>query len=535
MKKEKREESGAKGFMSGVLVLSLSTLIVKVIGLAFKIPMLSILGTEGMGYFNSAYEIYALLCIISTAGLPVALSIMISSARAKGRGGEVRRIYRTARGIFLILGVCGSLFMLFFAEELATLIGNPNARESILAIAPALGFICLASALRGYCQGFENMTPTAVSQLIEALSKLGLGVLFALIALKWGYGIARVSAFAVLGITLGTLLSFVYLVFAKRSARHRIDDRLDGGRRGVGRELIGIALPITLGSAVLGLTRIIDMLLIMRRLQDTGMTVAQSNEIYGAYTTLALPVFSLVPALITPVAMALIPQLSSYASRCDALGERYVVENAMRLTTIFAIPASLGLSAFAKPVLELLFSGQSEAISISAPMLSVLGISVAFSCLITTTNAILQSYRRVYLPIISMAAGVGVKLLVSYWLIGNPRIGAMGAPVGSLACNLTVTLINLWFMSRYSGLMLSVKRVFVLPLAASALSVGLAFAVYIWLGTGVSAFALSALSAVVAYALFSGLMKNVTAEDIDLLPFGDKILKFKNKYHSNGG
>ena len=166
-------------FVSGVFVLSFSTLIVKIIGLAFKIPMLSLLGMEGMGYFNSAYEIYAVLCVIATAGLPVALSLLVSSARANNDLSRVKEIYRSAIKIFLIFGILGTALMLLFARSLADLIGNSDAYFCILAIAPALLFICLASAIRGYCQGFEDMRPTATSQLIEAISKLVLGVAFA--------------------------------------------------------------------------------------------------------------------------------------------------------------------------------------------------------------------------------------------------------------------------------------------------------------------------------------------------------------------
>ena len=156
---------GTQGFMSGVLVLSVSTILVKIIGLAVKIPLLSILGAEGMGYFNSAYEIYALLCVISTAGLPVALSILVSSSLARNDFCGAATAYRSAKRIFFVFGALGMVFMLFFAKILAAGIGNEGAFYCITAIAPALLFICLASAVRGYCQGFGNMKPTAVSQL----------------------------------------------------------------------------------------------------------------------------------------------------------------------------------------------------------------------------------------------------------------------------------------------------------------------------------------------------------------------------------
>ncbi len=535
-KQSGRVNGRAKGFMSGVLLLSLSTLLVKIIGLAFKIPMLSFLGTEGMGYFNSAYEIYALLCVIATAGLPVALSMLVSAARARGEGADIKRIYATARTLFLLLGLSGGAIMLVFAKPLANAIGNPDAYLCIAAIAPSLLFICLASALRGYCQGFEDMAPTAVSQLIEAVSKLLLGVLFAFFAIKRGLDVPTVAAFAVLGVTVGTLLSALYLGVQRKRKKFKLLQGESGTRKkrkGVLRELTFIALPITLGSAILGVTRIIDMTLIMRRLRDIGFSIFEANSIYGAYTTLAVPVFSLVPALITPVSMALVPQLSSYIEEKNDEGQRNVTETAMRLTVLFAMPSSLGLVVFSRPVLELLFRGQSEAISVAAPLLSVLGASVLFSCLITTTNAILQSHRRAHLPIVSMLIGVGVKLLVSYVLIGTEGVGAIGAPIGSLACNVVVTVTNLWFMSKDKNCSFRVLSVLFKPLLASGVAVGGAFALYAFVSEYFDAGSVLLMTviafAVVVYFAFSFLAGSISAQDIALLPFGERVLSFVNK------
>lgn len=536
--KQKKQESEVNGFMSGVALLSLSTLVVKLIGLAFKIPMLSFLGTEGMGYFNSAYEIYAILCIVSTAGLPVALSMLVSSAKERGDALEIKRTFTSARRLLLVMGSCGSLVTIVFSKQLAVFIGNPDSYASIIAIAPALLFICLASAVRGYCQGFGSMVPTAISQLIEAFSKLGFGILFAAIAIKKGYSVNVISAFAVFGITLGTFLSLLYLSVARRtkkykaSAKKTISEGDKKGRKALGR-LVAIAFPITLGSLVIGMTRIIDMTLIMRRLQDIGVSIAESNKIYGAYTTLSLPIFSLIPSLIAPVSMALVPQLVATIERKDANGQRVVVENAMRLTTVFAIPASLGVVAFSEPILRLLFGPQREAIEISAPLLCWLGISIVFSCLITTTNAILQSYRKVMLPILSMSIGVLVKLVVSYLLIGDARFGALGAPLGSLACNVTVSTLNLWFMKDYLNVSWSIKRVFFKPLAASVFAVGSAIATYVYADSKITAgnlpFIISAFVCIFVYIATSFCVGNLTDEDIALLPFGSKVLKCMKK------
>ena len=537
------DRNGARSFISGVLLLSFSTVIVKIIGLAFKIPMLSFLGAEGMGYFNSAYEIYALLCIISTAGLPVALSMLVSSARAENDALRVRSVYRSAKYIFCAIGLCASLLMIIFARSLAEFIGNADAYLCIIAIAPALLSVCLSSAVRGYCQGFEYMTPTAISQLIEAVGKLAFGILFSLVAIKKGYPSFAVAAFAVSGISVGAFVSLVYLVAVKRIKRP--EKSLEGCCRSINvyhhknsaRELIAIALPITLGSAVIGLTRIIDTALIMRRLGEMGLSVARSNEIYGSYTTLAIPVFGLIPALITPISMALVPQLSAFRQNGDTEGERSVIENSFRLTVLLAMPASFGLTLFSKPVLEVLFSGQTEAISIAAPLLAALGPSVLFSCLITTTNAILQSYRHVCLPIVSMGVGVVAKLVGTYFLLRVDGISVLGAPIGSLLCNVTVVVINLCFMRAHTSERLKASEILFKPLLVSVVSVGGAYLLYAYMqsyfGAILLPFVFAVMLAALMYIGLSFLIGSLSKKDIMLLPYGEKIICFidsrKNK------
>ena len=291
--------------------------------------------------------------------------------------------------------------------------------------------------------------------------------------------------------------------------------------------LVKIAVPITLSSAVLGVTRIIDMTLIMRRLQDIGYSAAGANAIYGSYTTLALPVFSLVPSLITPVALALVPKLSAQIESRSPEGQSSVVSAAMRLTTFFAIPSSLGVAVYSTRILEFLFHGESEAIAVSAPLLAFLGISIVFSCLITTTNAILQSYRKTVKPIISMALGALVKVVSAYLLIGIPSIGVYGAPISTLLCNITVTALNVYFVGRSVPLFESVSRVYLKPFAASLMMIVLSFAVYlpleVYVGNKTVAFIAAMLVAVVSYLAFALLFGAVSEEDMNMLPMGNKI------------
>lgn len=542
-KKHRGERDSKPNFMLGVLVLSFSTILVKVIGLAYKIPMIAYLGAEGMGYFNSAYEIYAILCVISTAGLPVALSMLISAQKERGGYGELRRIDRSALWLFFCFGALGTAILVVFAEPIAVGIGNPRAQSCIIAIAPALLSVCLSSAVRGYYQGLNRMTPTAVSQLIEAVGKLGFGLWFAYIGLKQGRTIPEVAALAVWGLTLGTALSALYLFLLKvtdgenhQMRRHAEEKNGLCTENHPLRTLIKIAIPITLGSAVLSMTRLVDMALILRRLQEIGVSVSEANRVYGSYTTLAIPIFSLIPALITPISLALVPSLSGAIENQRLEDQEEIADRSVRLTVLLSLPASVGITVYAKPILSLLFKGQYEAIAIASPLLALLGLSVLFSGLITTTNAILQSYRQTVKPILSMAIGAFVKLVSAYILIGMPSVGVLGAPISTFFCNVIITVLNFFFMGRCvpdTRKRSSFFHMFGKPLLASVLGIFVSFGGYglVMRLTGIESLAfLAAVSLmVVGYGILVVLMRMLTDEDIAMLPMGKHLLRLRKK------
>ena len=374
------------------------------------------------------------------------------------------------------------------------------------------------------------MGPTAVSQLIEAVGKLVFGVAFAAWAVRRGERVPVAAAYGVVGLTLGTVLSALYLLVLKAidSRRTPKETVLRGSQKGTVRTLLRIALPITVSAAVLGVTRMVDMALILRRLGDVGVSLSEANRIYGAYTTLALPVFSLIPALVTPVALSLVPQLSAAIESRVAEGQIRVVSDSIRLTVLLAMPSSLGITVYARPILRLLFAGEDEAIAIASPLLSMLGASVFFSCLITTTNAVLQSYRKTEKPIVSTVVGSAVKILGAYVLIGVPSIGVFGAPISTFFCNLTVSAMNLWYL--YACLPhtkdLRIGRIFGRPFVASLCAIGLSVTVYLpvraWTAQESLGFFAAVLTAVLGYAIFAVLLRAVTKEDLSLLPHRQK-------------
>lgn len=538
---EEKSVNSKKLFLSGVAIMTLSTAIVKIIGLLYKIPMLSYLGTEGMAYFNAAYDIYTMFYMISTAGLPVAVSILISENRVRGNVRNIRRIYRVTVSMFFVIGCAGMLAMIFGSGWFADRIGIDDSAYCIVAIAPTLFLICISSALRGYFQGHQIMTPTAVSQIIEALGKLLVGLFLASWALKKGYSLPVVAAFAVLGLTIGVAVSMLYLIFTKflfritgkQSALTEDRGLLPERSSAILGNLIKISIPITISSSVMGLARLVDTALISNRLQHIGFAQSVANSFYGAYSTLVVPIYNLPPAIITGIALSLVPMLTSAIESGNREKESMVLSSSLRICSLFAMPCSVGICLFSKPILELIFSGQTEAVEIAYPLLSILGISVIFACLMTVTNAILQAYKQERKPIISMAVGAAVKIVFDYLLIGIEGINIYGAPISTFMCNATVMALNFYFIKKYATKFDGLVKLFYRPLAASVLSIGIAFGIYFLIVKNYGASRLYTIASIgiaaILYVIFAMLMRAVDEEDIKMLPGGKRIYSLLRK------
>jgi stage V sporulation protein B len=213
--------------------------------------------------------------------------------------------------------------------------------------------------------------------------------------------------------------------------------------------------------------------MILRRLQSIGYNSAGANALYGNYTTMVVPIFNLIPSLITSVALALVPTLTAAIKAGDTLAQQTTARTAIRLTALLSLPASLALAIYSRAVLSLLFRGQQVAVEQAAPMLSLLSMSVFFSAVITTTNAILQAYGRVHAPIVSMLTGSILKLITAYVLIGIPRINIYGAPISTFACDALIVGINLCLIAKHTDVLESLKTALLRPLGAATVSVGL--------------------------------------------------------------
>ncbi|MGN1096195.1 MAG: oligosaccharide flippase family protein, partial [Eubacteriales bacterium] len=308
------EKKNEPRMITGVLLLTIAGIAEKILGVILKIPLSGYLGSDGMGYFNSAYNIFSTFYTISITGLPIATSIMISKSRIRGRKLEVKHIFRVSLFMFVVVGIIGSSIMFFGAQGIANLIDrNNNSYYCIQAIAPILLVICISSAIRGFFQGHQNMLPSAVSELLDAVGKCALGIFFGGYAIKHGYSVEVAAAAAIAGITIGHLFGMGYLIIAKFLIKpdysyldREIDETHSLSYLSIFKSMMLIAVPITLSSLALGLTSTIDTFTIMNVLNSEN-----AMGLYGDYTTLAVTLYRLPLAFISPISSSLTPALSS--------------------------------------------------------------------------------------------------------------------------------------------------------------------------------------------------------------------------------
>lgn len=522
-------------FFGGAAILAAGIVIVKLIGAFYKIPLGNILGEAGFSDFNASYYIYSLLITVSTGGLPVALSKMISEANAQGRYNQVNKTFRVAFTTFFVLGTVSFCLMFFFPKQLAGLINNAQSWYSIRALAPAIFFLCPLSALRGYFQGHSIMTPTAVSQIIEALSKLIIGLSLAMALLSASSNESLAAAGAIFGVSVGCGLGMAYTAVCFRTHRRDIpvgSDRPESSRK-IFHTLLQLAIPITLGSSVIGLVNLIDTSMIYGRLQDAaGFTELQARSLKGVFDQ-AATLYNLPSSFMVPITASIIPAVSAArAVKNRKLGAQ-ISETALRTTALLAIPAGVGLFVLSEPIMRLLYPATD--VELGGWMLSILAIAVIFVCFMLVCNAIMQAHRLVTIPMVTTIIGCAIKLIINYVLVGNRQINIHGAPVSTLVCFAIIAILDLIIIKRTLPRSLSLMRAFGKPLV-SALVMGLAvWAVYGLAssflagpdGLSNSANAIATLLSVgvggVVYLVLVVALRAISPQDLKFMPKGDQI------------
>ncbi len=528
-------KSKQQGFIKGAAILSASTIIVKAVGLFFSIPLAGILDEAAYGYFFVAYDVFAVFNAIATAGLPVAVSRMVSAAYAKGQKKQADRIFSSAILIFFVVGFASFLVMSVFSRPIAVFMNYPDAHMAILALSPTIFFCAIMSAIRGYFQGRSNMTPTAVSQVIEAVTKLILGIGLAYyVVTAFGKSEAALSAAAaILGVSLSASLGTVYLLFYKRRQNKLDKEDTEKGDENVTRRkeiawaLIKFAVPITIGSSFLYILDLIDTSIIGGALQSIdGVTEAVASGFNG-YWGAAKKLFDLPGAIVIALSTSLLPILTAAFVKKNQSGVNRITSLSVRFTFLVTVPCAVGYVLFGRDITHLFFPANTA--DGAGTLLTIAAVGVIFNGMLYTTNAIMQSLGHTVVPIINMAIGGGVKILMNYTLVRMPDININGAAI-STAVSLAITMVlNLIAVYRWIPKAEKPFKMFGQILLSSAVMGGVAYLVNMGLSMIIPGSVAVIVSIVIAIAVYIGsavLFKAVTYNEVRMMPKGERIAKF---------
>ncbi len=533
-----------QNFLHGAAILTVAVIIIKILGAIYKIPLGNILGKDGYAHFNVAYNLYNVLLNLSTAGLPIALAKMVSEANSLDRPNQVKRTFSVAMWTFMVLGIIWSAVMLFFPTELAAFMGDVQASQSVLALAPAVILVCIMSAFRGYTQGLSDMRPTSISQVVEVAVKVVFGLAIVIVLRNASFSLPIMSAGAISGVAVGSFAACVYIgivaVRRMKSEQHRylsvnsaVTDVADSRGKTLGR-LLKIGIPIALGSCVLSVITLINTKLIYNRLQiGAGFSYEAANSMFGEYS-MTLPLFNLPAAIITPLTISVIPAISGFLAKKQFGEAKNVVESSLRISAIISLPMAVGLSVLSMPVIRSLYSDGSE---LGGRILAILGAASFFVCLALMTTAILQASGREQLPMVTMLIGGGLNIAINWYLLGREDINIYGAAIGTLICYIIMSGLNLVFLMTKLPEKPNLGRVFLRPAVNCALMGAAAWIIYPAalkiIGAGVdptrkeTLLALFAAVAVgvVVYIVLTIVTGAITIEDMRLIPKGEKVAK----------
>lgn len=538
-----------QNFFHGAAILTVGVIIMKLLGFIYKIPLGNILGDEGYSMFTSAYSIYFIFFTLATAGLPVALSRLIAEADANGRAKQEEKTFRVALATFAVIGIIFALILFLFPEWLAAkYLENPDAALSIKAMAPSILLVCLVSAYRGYCQGNGNMIPTTVDEVLEVLFKVISGLILASCLLKAGYGKPVGSAGAILGVSIGSVISLLYMIIYKRrhyselSASYTAgihdpndtpdDDKVVDSAWKIVKDILSIGIPIAFGACIMAILNSIDSKLCMNRLQSAaGFSYYQAKVLYGVYGK-AQTLFNLPAAFITPLTIAIVPEISGAIAKGANAAARKTSEDAMRISAVISLPMGVGLTVLAYPIMNVLYPNSNAA---GPVLLAIMGVASFFVCTVLMENAILQASGHEKLTMVTMISGGLVKIIVNWFLVAQRSINIYGAPVGTLVSYVVMALVNYIFICVALKHRPKLLRIFARPFAASVLMGAAAWAIYGLCARFIGAVSWSRIAlcmlaaiavAVIIYLVSTIALRSITKEDMKLIPGGEKIANF---------
>ena len=548
--------------MSNVTVILVSQIIVKLFGMIYKIVITNApgFGDEALGLYNVGFQIYTVLLAVSSVGIPNAISKMVSERAAIGDYKGARKIFKTAMTLFTAIGLATTVVLFFGADIFADyVIKMPGSQHVMRALAPSLLFVCVSSVIRGYFTGLKDMRATSNSQILEQVLKCSLTIIFVYVAAGFAASAEMMATWANLATSVATVMSFLYLMLFyhnRKRALNRDIKRSDGeelkesGTR-LMKAILMLSIPISLGSIITAINRVIDTATVSR-----GIQVAFASVI---------PAHGNVPAIVSPDADALVEavrRLSGILAKSDILYNMPLAVNfafatvlvpyvasAMKLknykeaaekvnysllvSILIILPCAIGLIVLAEPIYKIIYFNASEGYD----LLQLVSVSLIFAALAQTMTGSLQGIGKVFVPAISLLFGCIAKIILNILLIRIPSVNIYGAAISSIACQFISCAICFVVLRKHCRLKIEPVKYVVKPLIAGVVMGGAAFGIYklitlIIHGGFVSNLIATVLAIVVAAIVYFALvfvLKIMSPDEVKQLPAGNKIYSVLTK------
>lgn len=521
-------------FLKGTMILTISSIIVKVIGSLNWIILSRVLGGEGIGLYQMGFPIYLMAITVSSAGVPVAISIITSEKLANKDYRGAKRVFNVSLRLLLISGLIFSSALFFGADFLINqhIIRDSRAYYSIIALAPAVFFVTFLASFRGYLQGWQIMTPTATSEVVEQLVRVITMLVFA--DLFMPYGLAYAAGGASMGAGAGAFCALLVLMWFYRRLKRRLhaeieaqDDSIPTESAGhIIKRLLKLALPVSLTSLMLAIGANLDLLIVPQRLEAAGFDVRHATELFGYLTGMAVPLANLATIFTAAMTISLVPSISESRAleRFDAIRDK--IRLAFRVAMIITFPCFMGLFFLAEKVAALIYNAPG-----AAGAIQTMSVGVLFLGMHQISTGILQGLGKTAIPVINMILACIVKVVMSWWLTAIPFLGIKGASMATVADFAVAAIINMGFIYKYTGFTFSLGSLLKPLLASGVMGAVICAVLSLTEQLGMWCVLFAMVAAVPAYALaliaFGGLNK----EDLDNVPFiGRRILAVGQRF-----
>ncbi len=536
-------------------ILAMASMIVRVIGLLYRAPLTAIIGDEGNGYYGTAYNIYTIILMVSSYSMPSAISKLMAQKLAVGEYRNANRVFRCALMYGVLVGLVGSGLLFFGARFLV-----PDVAVCVLQVfAPTVFLFGILGSMRGYFQARGSMVPTSVSQILEQLANAVVSIAAAWLLMQTAVGAdpTRRAQLGAMGSALGTgagvLIALLFMVFCfRRSKEGRKAEILSDATgkeekyRIFLRDTILVITPFMLSGVIMNLTTSLNQTIYMRMLIDLkGAGETATTTLYGIFSNKAVVISNIPISIATAVSSAIIPGISAAYARRDETGARRQVGNAIRITSIIAIPSAVGLAVLARPITMLMFP-QMESLELASSLLSLLAVTVIFYSISTITNAALQSIGRMNLPLVSAGIALVVQTVVLVLLLRFTDLDVRALVLVSILYSVMIFAVNQYYLRRFLGIRQDVRRDYLQPLVCAALMGAAAKAVYYLVSMAaepmrnlpkgfyfhnLAATAAALLAAVLVYGYTMVRSGTIRRKDLLSMPKGQWLVRLMEKLH----